>query len=268
MKRILILVALFLCFFSGYSQELKLRIGTEFPLQHYIGINYQLNKTFSADLSIGSVSSPYNNELYDWIKVPSKQQARKEFLQDLSDDGNALSFGVNMHKNKWYFGVYCQYIKLNASGSYDEILNSELIQEEFTDEEKAILDSVLTILRTPLGGLILNLNDRVSIETSLFQLGVKVGRQFQFKNPKLSMNVELGITANMYANTKTTYDRSLSSRVESIAQNQLSTSSGDQIIENLDFDARGEEVNQFFEDYGYIPGLRIGFSYLLYKKDK
>lgn len=268
MKQILILFTVFLCFFSGYSQELKLRIGTEFPLQHYIGLNYQHNKTFSADFSFGLVTSPYNNELYDWINVPSRFEARKDFLQALSDDGNVTAFGINVHKNKWYFGVHCQFINLNASGSYEEILNSDLIQEEFSVEEQAILDSVLSILRSPFGGFIVNLNDRVAIETSLFQLGLKVGRQFQFKNPKMSMNVELGITANMSATTKTFYDRSLAARVENIALFQLSGSSGDQILENLNFEERGNQVNEFFEDYGYIPGLRIGFSYLIYKKEK
>jgi hypothetical protein len=266
MNRFILLFTAILCYFSGASQEVRISLGTEFPLQHYIGINYQHNQKLSADLSFGIVDSPYNDELYDWIRVPSKHQARKDFLQALTDDGSVFGFGVNFHHNKWYFGVHGQFIKLNASGSYDEILSSDLVQEEFTSEEKMVLDSVLTILRSPFGGLILNLNNRVSMETSLFQLGIKVGRRFQFNNPKLSMNVELGITANVNAKTKTTYDRSLYSRVEGIARNQLSASSGDLILENLNFDERGEEVNQFFEDYGYIPGLRIGFSYLLYRK--
>mgnify|MGYP001361437455 CR=1 FL=1 len=268
MKKNLLLIAAFLFLLDGYGQELRLRLGTEFPLQHYIGVNYQFNPKFSADLSYGIVDSPYNNELYDWIKVPSKHEARKDFLQEITDDGSVIAFGGNVHKNKWYFGIHCQFIKLNASTSYEQLLVNELIQEELSSSEQALLDSVLMLLKGPFGRFIFNLDERVSMESSLFQLGLKIGRQFQFKNPKWSMNVELGLTANMYTKTETFYDRNLVSRVENLARTQLSSEDSEQILKHLNFDERGEQVNEFFRDYGYIPGLRIGFSYLLYKKGK
>jgi hypothetical protein len=268
MKKNLLLIAAFLFLLDGYGQELRLRLGTEFPLQHYIGVNYQFNPKFSADLSYGIVDSPYNNELYDWINVPSKFQSRKEFLQELTDDGSVVAFGGNFHKNKWYFGLHFQYIQLNASGSYDQILNNDLVQEELSSSEQILLDSVLTLLRSPIGSFVINLDNRVAMETSLFQMGLKVGRQFQFKNPKWSMNIELGLTANLHATTETYYDRNLLNRIEFLANTQFTGSSSEQILENLNFDERGEQVNEFFRDYGYIPGLRIGFSYLLYKKEK
>ena len=266
MKRTLFLIASIFCFISTFSQEVSLRLGTEFPLQHYLGINYQHTTKLSADLTLGFVGSPYNDELYDWINVPAEQESRKDFLQLTTDDGWAIGVGGNLHKNKWYFGVYGQLIRLNASGSYREIINSDLIQNDIASGEKALLDSVLMLLDNPLGRLIVDLDDKISTKTMLFQLGLKAGRKFQFKDPKWSMNVELGITANMYANTTTIYDRDLAPIIESFAQNQVTGSNSGQIQENLDFERQGERIDEFFKDYGYIPGLRIGVSYLLYKK--
>ena len=266
MKRNLLLIAAISYFFSGYNQEVRLKIGTEFPLQHYIGVNYQHNLKFSADLSFGIVDSPYNDELYDWIKVPADKKSRKDFLQQTTDDGWVLEFGGNFHKNDWYFGIQGQFIKLNFSESYNEIIKTDLVQNDLASGEKALLDSVLVQARSPLGRLIVDLDDRVEIESSLFQLGLKAGRQFQFKNPKLSMFVELGITANMHTKTKTSYDRNLATTIESFAENQVVGSNSNQILENLDFEKQGEQINQFFEDYGFIPGLSVGVAYRLYKK--
>ncbi len=266
MNRIVLFFTFSLFYFSGYAQEIKLQIGTDFPLNHYVGINYQHNERFSADVSFGLVTSPYNNELYDWINVPSRLESRKDFIQDFTKDGNVFAFGVNVHKNKWYAGVQVQFIQLNGSGSYNDIINSDLVQNDLASGEKALLDSVLTILNSPLGSALVNLNDEVSIETNLIQLGIKAGRQIQFKDSKFSMNVELGISANMQAKTTTTYDRALASQIDFFAQNIVTGSNSGQIQENLDFEQQGQLVNEFFEDYGFIPSLRIGVAYQLWKK--
>ena len=266
MNRLLFFLASLLYCLSTYSQEVKLFTGTDFPLQHYVGINYQHNDRFSADLSFGLVTSPYNNELYDWINVPSRLESRKDFIQDFTNDGSVLGLGLNVHKNKWYIGIQGQHIQLNGSSSYNEIINSDFVQNDLAPGEKQLLDSVLNILRSPIGRLLVDLEDQVSIETNLIQLGLKVGRQIQFKDSKFSMNVELGITANIQATTKTTYDQALASQIEVFAQNFVTGSNSNQLIENLDFEQQGELVNEFFEDYGFIPSLRVGVVYRLWKK--
>lgn len=268
MNRILISLIGLIGFYSTYGQEVSMRLGTEFPLQHYIGVNYQHNEKFSADFSYGINDTPYNDELYDWIRVPSDKESLKDFLQDITEDGNVLSLGVNYHKDNWYFGIKAQYIKLYGSGSYKEIINSDLVREGLASGEKTLLDSVLTALDNPIARLFVNLDDQVEIESSLFQLGLKVGREFQFKNPKLSMHLELGLTANMRASTRTSYDQNLVSSIESFALNQVTGSNRDQILENIDLITKGDQLNEFFEDYAYIPSLSIGFSYRLYKKEK
>jgi hypothetical protein len=268
MKRILVFLTALVFSFSVNAQEVKVRIGTEFPLQHFVGINYQHNEKFSADFSYGINDTPYNDELYDWIRVPSDKESLKDFLKDITDDGNVLSLGVNYHKDKWYFGVKAQYIKLYGSGSYRDIINSDLVREGLASGEKILLDSVLSALDNPIARLFVNLEDEVRMESSLFQLGLKVGREFQFKNPKLSMNLELGLTANMSASTKTSYDQNLVSALESFALNQVTGSNRDQILENIDLVTEGGQLNEFFEDYAYIPSLSIGLAYSLYKKEK
>lgn len=266
MHRIVLLLASFFYCFSNFSQEIKVQLGSDFPLNHYLGISYQHNERFSADVSFGLVTSPYNNELYDWIRVPSRLESRKNFIQDFTEDGHVFAFGVNVHKNKWYAGIQAQFIRLNGSGSYNDIINSDLVQNDLASGEKALLDSVLNILNSPIGSAFVNLNDKVSIESNLIQLGLKVGRHIHFKESKFSMNIELGLSANIQSRTTTTYDRNLASQIEFFAQNFVTGSNSDQILENLDIEQQGEQINEFFEDYGYIPSLRIGVAYQLWGK--
>lgn len=257
MTRFLLLLTLTFYLSNLQAQELRADLGTEFPLQYFIGLNYQHGKWVSGDISIGVVTSPYNNELYDWISVPAKQVARKEFLQETTEGGSVFDFGLNLHYRKWYCGVFGQMIQLNAAGSYEYILNSKLVKEELRVDEKFTLDSILDLPWVP---LLVNFEDEIALHTKLFQLGFKVGKRFQFKNPRWSARIELSITKNIYAKSTSSYDNTIVS---------LITNGNPNLAERLDFDARLAEVDKFFSDYGYIPGASFGISYLIYswKKD-
>lgn len=258
MKKIYILGLLFaiLTHIEGKAQFLRAKVGIDIPMQYLIGLNYQQGKHFSFDLSGGIITSPWNNELYDVIRVPSKHKARKEFLQETTDGGWVIGTGANYNFKNWYAGLFIQQIQLNASGSYRYILNSDLLQQEMTPEEKQQLDIALGIF-----GPFVNLNDEISLQTKLLQGGLKVGRRFFFKNPRFEFRLELAYSMNLNARTTTNYDVSLVNEIVNLDPTS-------DLSERLDFNTRVKEVDQFFIDYGYIPTLNAGLTYLLFIPDK
>jgi len=198
------------------------------------------------------------------IDVPEDQQARKDFLQATTDGGWAIDLGVNFHMGKWYVGVFGQYIRLNASGSYDYILTSDFVTEELTDQEKEVIDQYLN---SPLA-LFVDFGEEIALHTNLYQLGLKIGRQFKFKNPRWDCRIELGFSKNMSSNTTSTHDEALIQSI--IDAEDMVTAGSNNLEERLDFNARLEEIDDFFHEYGYIPTLDIGFSFQLNnpKKDR
>jgi|GEM_PF-3918560 len=240
------------------AQDLNISVGTEFPVQHFIGINYQHNEKFSGSFSFGRVDSPYNDELYDWISVPDNLKAQIDFLQLTTDDGSVIEIGSNYHYQKWYGGLYLQRIRLNASGNYREIINSDLIQEDLNAGERREINE---FLNSPLA-LFVNFEEKVELETTLIQLGLRVGRQFYFKNPKLSMLVELGLSKNMSSKSEGFYDEQLLQRVIGLEQQILGTQG--RLEEGLNIENRLDDIDDMFNDYGYIPSLTIGISYKIH----
>ncbi|MEQ9063148.1 MAG: hypothetical protein RIE58_03165 [Vicingaceae bacterium] len=259
--RAIFFVLAFVWISESQAQFLRGKIGVDIPMQYSLGINYQQGKHFSTEFNAGIVTSPWNNELYDVIRVPEKHLARKDFLQATTDGGSVLGLSANFHFGNWYAGVFGQRIILNASGTYDYILNSDLLQQELSESEKEVLQAYLN---SPLVFFV-NFQDKIVLRTELLQLGFKVGRRFYFKNPRWECRLELGMSKNFYANSTSDYDSGLLSRIVEFGAN---LDGGDDIAERLDFDARLAEVDQFFRDYGYIPTLNVGFTYLLFVPKK
>lgn len=259
---VLLLSLLLLSHFESKSQFLRAKVGVDVPMQYLLGLNYQLGKKVSFDLSGGIVASPWNNELYDVITVPGEYQARKEFLQETTDGGWVLGAGGNYHFGKWYAGIFGQRIQLNASGTYDYILNSDLLQEELTDDEKQTLDEILDLIKSnPISSRLVDFEDKIFLETVLYQLGLKVGRRFFFKNPRWEFRLELAFSKNMYAQSTSDYDQGLIDQI-------LKFDTDGDLADRLDFEARLDELDDIFRDYGYIPTLNFGLTYLLFIPDK
>jgi len=252
----LLLIAAITLQLEGKAQFLRAKVGIDIPMQYLVGLNYQQGKKFSFDLSAGIITSPWNNELYDVIRVPEKHKARKDFLQETTDGGWVLGTGANFNFGNWYAGVFGQRVILNASGTYKFILGSDLLQQELTEDEKTQLDLAIGLF-----GPFVNLNDEITLHTELYQLGLKIGRRFFFRNPRFEFRLEFAFSKNMYAKTTTNYD-------EGLVNNIIALDPGGQLSERLDFNKRIEEVDVFFRDYGYIPTINTGLTYLLFIPDK
>ena len=243
------------------AQFLRGRMAVDVPMQYSLGLNYQQGKHFSVEATYGIVTAPWNNQLYDVINVPPEHQARKEFLQATTDDGNVQGLSLNFHFGNWYGGVFGQRIRLNASGTYDYILHSDLLQQELTADEKALLQDYLN---SPLVFFV-NFEDKITLHTDLYQIGGKIGRRFFFRNPRWEFRMELALSRNVSSKSTSDYDAGLLSQIVAFGAN---LPGGDKIADRLDFQQRLDEVDQFFRDYGYIPTLNFGLTYLLFVPKK
>jgi len=269
------------------AQYLRATAGTDIPMQYLLGLNYQQGKFASVEMSLGYVGYPYNGDLYRVIRVPEKHQARKEFLMETTDDGWVWGMGVNGHYKKWYGGVFFQRLELHASASYRYILGSDLFQQEIGPEDRILVNAFLDQNIDIAGVAGVNLDDLMRLNTVAWQGGIKIGRRFFFKNRRWEFRAELGLSMNLSSNTDSEYDIELFNTIKSqyaglqfyaVADPAgfaaLEAALGMKIpldvdLDNiLDFETKEEEIDDWFNQYAYIPTLNMRFTYLLFLPKK
>ncbi len=237
----------------------------------------------SADVGFGKIWAPYNGSLYDAMPIPEDQEPTKTFLQDVTQGGSVFDVGANFHWGKNYVGGYFQRITLNGEASYQTIIESELFRNEFTAEEWAFFEFGLETL-LPAFGSEVNLNDLVELNTKLSQLGVKYGRRFPLANKHFEIRAEFGITMNLSSETEIDYDdQQFDEAIEAYEQFQLYAAifGGDiediigfplevpdiDLRSKLALDDQAKLVDEFFEDYGFIPFIGVSINYRIFNSN-
>jgi hypothetical protein len=198
---------------------------------------------------------------------------------ETTDDGFVWATGLNGHYKKWYGGIFAQRIELHASASYEYILGSELFQEELSQENRNLLNTFLN-KDLNLGGLAnVDLDQSMRLTTLAWQVGLKIGRRFSFKNPRWEFRAELAYSKNIKAVTNSDYDEGLfttikqqynilkndQSLIDFIEQEYGFKVPTDVNLDDLfDFEAKEDDIDQWFHDYAYIPTLNFHVTYLLF----
>ena len=211
---------------------------------------------------------------------------------ETTDDGWVFGLGANANFGKWYAGLFGQHVTINASASYEYLLTSDLYTNELSQDETALIDLFVNSGSSDgfsLLGTSFDLSDKMEVKTQLFQAGLKIGRRFFFKNPRWEIRTELAFSKNLYSSTESSYDEALFADVldtyETLQENPglldnefIRAYLDDLGIEEvpldadlsgaLDFETKEDEVDTFFNQYGYIPTLNIHLSYLLWVPKK
>jgi hypothetical protein len=144
--------------------------------------------------------------------------------------GEVFSVGINLQPSvKWHF--HKSYIGVSYSYLSLNALNCTLEEIE-----------KLYGVEIPDTGR----NTKLSLHSNLQNAGLLYGRKFSFKNPSYGLNLELSILKTFYS----------SSRLETNHDNSL-----DVLNTLIDF-----KLNEYYINYGYIPGINIVFVYYIKNK--
>ena len=228
-----LLSALLLCI-QVDAQEVKkhhARINLEFPIQMGIGYEYDLNQKVSLQTQLGLLREP-NTSIVLWsLDVVGVDETTNNLLEQAFSSGTVWELGVNYQLSKYYIGIYHQVAWLKGEDTAVDLIEAVLnIDLESRRIRRARGNGGG-------GGNSITESD-ITLNTSLNQLGVLVGRKFPIQNQHLIL--EFGISANVFSSS------SLSSADFDLAG----------VSESMD-----DYLKDIFSNYGFIPSITVGYEW-------
>jgi hypothetical protein len=223
-KNLLMLMLLFQCIVLP-AQKHSIKALAEVPIQFGLGYEYRVVKKFSITVQGGVLSEP-NSTLV--INVLEKLGTTPEIIDIIEESfkfGLVGELGANYNFGKNYVGTFGQFINLRGKGTAPDPI------EEYFDENFSLF---------PLRPGSDPDDRRISVRSSLIQIGILYGRRFPLKNEHLEIDAEFGISKNVWSKSR--------------------LYSNNRDLREMD-DEVDEELDYYYSKYGYIPSLTVAFVY-------
>jgi len=234
MRTYFILLSALLLAIQVDAQEAKkhhVRANLEFPVQMGIGYEYDLNQKVSLQTQLGLLREP-NTSIVLWsLDVVGVDETTNNLLEQAFSSGTVWELGVNYQLSKYYIGIYHQMAWLTGEDTAEELVETVLNID---------LDSRRIRRGRGSGGGVDNsiTESDITLNSTLNQLGLLIGRKFPIKNQNLIL--EFGISANLFSSS------SLSSSDLDLAG----------VSESMD-----DYLKDVFSNYGFIPSITIGYEW-------
>lgn len=223
-KYLLVITLLFQCIILP-AQKHSIKALAEVPVQFGLGYEGFVSKHFSISVQGGVLTEP-NSTLI--INVLEKLGTSPEIIDIIDDSfkfGLVGEAGVNYSFGKNYVGTFGQFINLRGRGTAPDPI------EEYFDEN-------FSLFPVRPGS---DPDDRkVSVRSSLIQVGILYGRRFPLKDKHFEIDAEFGISKNVW------------SKSHLYSKNRDLSELDDEVNEELDY---------YYSKYGYIPSLTVAFVY-------
>lgn len=145
--------------------------------------------------------------------------------------GAVIGIGPNYHFGKNYIGVYGQYIHLKGGGITPADALSVYFKKDFTGFD---------VMGLPVFNF--------QMQSNMVNLGALVGRQFQLRNPRLSINAELGLSKIIASKNSFSSNRTLIDQ----------TTSAQNLYKEID-----TKMRDAYWKYGFIPSINLYLVYFL-----
>lgn len=215
---------LFINMFGAMAQH-RIKVLAEVPVQFGAGYEVNLSKRFSLSAQGGVLSEPNSSLIIHILEKLGTSPEIIDIIQDSFKFGLVGEAGVNYNFGKNYVGAYSQFINLRGRGTAPDPI------EEYFDENFSMFP--IRPGSDP--------NDRrVSVRSSLWQVGALYGRRFPLKNEHFEIDAEFGISKNIWSKSKL------------YSKNRDLSEMDDEVDETLDY---------YYSRYGYIPSLTVAFVY-------
>lgn len=214
--------------YAVWGKSVQLVLGTDFPYQNYIGVNYPLTD-FDIAVKTGVLTPPYSSVLIKMFGAYGAEDTHLQLIDESFRFGwmNTLGVYYKTGKNKqWYVG---------ADIRFDFLTTNEV-------PESALIEAVDTSLRKYLNFLPFKLNAELSVQ--LAGAGIRGGKVFQLdESGKHQLAIDISAFKYLYSKSTT-----------KINEREFD------IISNYVDDLIWEDV---FKKYGYVVGIGISYRYRL-----
>lgn len=217
---------------QAQNRRAALQIGTQFPLQYGVGVEYQFNKRISSYLQAGLLTKPYDEYLIHSMELSGLKKDLSRIMRRSFDRGLFLNLGTNYHFDKYYAGVFGQIGNMHGKGPLLEMANIYF---------KGKLPEVDPTW------LILAENLQMNWRSKVIDAGLIVGRRFLFSDSRFELRTEFGLTKILASNSKFTVGNSLID---------------DTPLAQEFYTKLKKEFKDAYWKYGLLPSLNL---YLVYK---
>lgn len=205
-------------------------IGTQAPLQFTAGYGYQFSNRLSARVQAGFITKPYSGFIVDAMETFGLDKYLARVIKKAFKNGTVFGIGPDYHFGKSYVGIYGQYMHLSGGGITPADALSVYFKKDFTEFD---------VTGLPLF--------EFSMQSNIINAGALFGRRFALRNPRLSLNGEIGFSKIMTSKNSFSSNRSLVDQT-AFAQN---------IYKEID-----KEMQDAYWKHGFIPTLNL---YLVYQ---
>ncbi len=188
-----------------YVPSVMLKLKTQFPIQHAVGIEIVTDAKISMHASIGQFSRFYTVVALETLaQNDENQEIRQEFFKERLRNGLVIELGSNYFflKRGYYAGLNFQFQRFSLSGTLEELVENF----DFNDTQGFGNDI------QELVGQNQNLQNFYEQTTvyptfSPLQMGFTLGKRFRFKkHPGLGLHFELGYSFNVLPRVKVETD--------------------------------------------------------------
>ncbi|MCI0751562.1 MAG: caspase family protein, partial [Flammeovirgaceae bacterium] len=211
----------------------RIKLLAEVPVQFGVGLEAPLSKKFSIAIQAGILTEPNSTlaiKTFEWLGTDKDIII---MIERAFKKGSVLEVGLNYNFPKSYLGVFYQRIILSGadspSATYESYFGVDLEN-----------DAIATVKP----GRPSNIEPYLTIESSFSQIGITYGRRFYFKNPRLGIDMELGISKNVGSITKVS------------SENRNLTTFSERV---------NDELDHWYLKYATIPSLTMALTYKLSK---
>ena len=198
-------------------------------MQFTAGYGYQFSNRFSARIQAGFLTKPYEGLIVNSLEAFGMDKYLGRVIKKAFRNGTVLGLGGNYHFRKNYIALTGKYIHLKGGGITPADALSVYFAQDFSNFDPAGLPAF-----------------EFSMQSNLLNIGALYGRQFQLRNPRLSINAEAGLSKIVASQNSFHSNRSL------VDQSAF----GQNVYKELD-----KEIRKNYWKYGFIPTVSL---YLIY----
>lgn len=213
-----------------FSQEHRIKFGTQAPISHAIGYEYEFKNQMTAGMQVGILASPYGEMFNGMMKKWGMTEEMKVLLNEAFTYAWVFQPSVGYSFNsKYHVEVFGQHFYSSSS---------KVPVGAIIDYFGAAIDPK-TVEDFPL-------ETNIKLIGRLYHVGFQVERRFQFKNPQWEFRLGVGLSSNI--RTRNTLE------IKQFGSVQIDQETIDDITTQVN-----DEIRTTYLKYAHIPVINLMF---------
>lgn len=218
-----------------FSKPLKaqhhLTLKTDIPVQYALQYKFQPINQFSIYGQVGALAFPYDKILVELMRIYGGNEDLLNIIDRSYKLGGVFEYGFQFHFSRKSKSHFNNYVSLYFMHLY--------LQAEETPRN---LIRDLYNVDFPFSPVIAQ--TQIELQSRIHQIGLKYGRIIPFKNERIALITEIGITANIGSN----HHLEIGNETYRELENYTNT-----------------ELKRLLKKYAFLPSVNVGIQFRLGK---